>query len=130
MSSINYNPKHYQLDKFIGMSKQNPQEEVWNVIIGEYSDSGGCGDLVEMMTLSKYCELTGKDIKKLRLCSDSNNINDYEIKTLSKVDADDNVYWTAFSPKIDGIVGGGNTEAEALDEIKENLIYLWERENM
>ena len=55
------------------MSKQDPTEEVWNVIIGEYSDSGGCGEFVEMMTLSKYCEITGRNIKKLRYFPDSYN---------------------------------------------------------
>ena len=80
MSSISYNPKHYQLNKFIGMSKQDAKEEIWDVIIGEYSDSGGCGELAEMMTLSKYCEITGKDIRKLRFYPDSYNA---EIKETS-----------------------------------------------
>lgn len=58
-------------------------------------------------------------------------MKNYEIKTISKLDADGNIYWTAFFPKIDGVVGGGNNEQEAINEAKENLkIYLWERENM
>lgn len=58
-------------------------------------------------------------------------MTNYEIKTISKLDVDGNIYWTAFFPKIDGVVGGGNTEAEAIMEAKENLkIYLWEKENM
>ena len=58
-------------------------------------------------------------------------MKNYEIKTISKLDADGNIYWTALFPKIDGVVGGGDTEAEAIIEAQENLkIYLWERENI
>ena len=84
-----------------------------------------------MMTLSKYCGLTGIDIKKLRFYSDSYNTEDYEyeIKTISKLDTDGNIYWTALFPKIDGVVGG-DTEVDAIKEAQENLkIYLWKGDN-
>ncbi len=53
MSSINYPPKHYKISKILGKSKEHPDKEVCEVIVGEYSDSGGMGILTEIQVLSK-----------------------------------------------------------------------------
>ncbi len=49
----------------------------------------------------------------------------YEIRVIPKIDASGETYWTAYFPAVDGCVGGGSTEEEAIVEAKENLeIYL------
>ena len=47
------------------------------------------------------------------------------IHTCPQNDVDGDVYWTAKHSKFDGVVGGGTTEKEAVEDLKENLrIYI------
>ena len=52
-------------------------------------------------------------------------MSNYEMRVIPKKDADGNVYWTASFPAVEGCVGGGSSEEDAIGEAKENLkIYL------
>lgn len=49
----------------------------------------------------------------------------YEMQLISKIDSGGDIYWTAYFPALDGVVGGGKTKEEAIQEANENLeIYL------
>ena len=53
-------------------------------------------------------------------------MRNYEIRLIPKKDAQGKTYWTAFFPAIEGCVGGGDTEEEAVKEAKENLEVLFD----
>lgn len=53
-------------------------------------------------------------------------MNNYEIRVIPKKDIDGNTYWTAYFPKIESVVGGGDTPDEAIKEAQENLEFYLE----
>ena len=53
-------------------------------------------------------------------------MRNYEIRLIPKKDKQGKTYWTAFFPAIEGCVGGGDSEEEAIKEAKENLEVLFD----
>lgn len=48
-------------------------------------------------------------------------MKNYEVRAIPKIDCEGNRYWTAYFPAVEGVVGGGATIEEAIEEAEENL---------
>ncbi len=53
-------------------------------------------------------------------------MTNYEIRVIPQTDDKGKEYWTAFFPAVEGVVGGGDTPEEAIQEARENLAVFLE----
>ncbi len=53
-------------------------------------------------------------------------MTNYEIRVIPQTDSEGKEYWTAFFPAVEGVVGGGDTPEEAIQEARENLSVFLE----